>query len=234
MLANVGSRHQAELYLVVNPIGNNLAAYTAVQNQLAEQRLLAKSRSYDNQREIRKADGTVRHKCFLSYHHDDAAEVEEFVNKFEDVFIPKVIGTSDQFGDLIDSYDDDYVMDRIREKYLTDSTVTIVFNGKCTSTRKFIDWEIYSSLRNDSKNKRNGLVAIQLKSNTSPGAPLPSRFALNRGAEGTETYARYWVYPASASTLKAWIEDAFQARETRAKWVKLGGTRVKFNSACSS
>jgi len=203
----------------------------ALRNAIAEQQLLTLSNSFNNVTELRKADGTVRHKCFLSYHHDDAAEVAEFVAKFGDVFIPKVIGASEEFDDFIDSENDAYVMDAIRERYLTDSTVTIVFVGRCTSTRKFIDWEIYSSLRNDSKNKRNGVMAIQLPSN-SGSAALPARFALNRGKPDTETYSRYWAYPSSASSLQSLIEDAFDSRVSRAAWVKLGGERRKYNSTC--
>lgn len=205
---------------------------TSAQNAAAQLRLIAKSRTYDSVAELRKADGAVRHKCFLSYHSDDAAEVEEFVNAYEAVFIPKVIGISEDYGTLIDSYDDDYVMDAIRERYLTDSTVTIVFVGACTSTRKFIDWEVYSSLRNDSKNRRNGLVAIQLKSNSNGKGRLPSRVDLNVGEKDSETYSRYWVYPGSATSAQSQIEDAFQARTTRSKWLKLGGARQKANSTC--
>jgi len=203
---------------------------TPLQNTQANERLIAKSRAYANTAEIRKADGTVRHKCFLSYHHDDAVAVEEFVTNFEDVFIPKVIGISDQYGELVDSYDDDYVMDRIREDFLTDSTVTIVFIGACTSTRKFIDWEIYSTLRNDSNNRRSGLMAIQLPT----AASLPARLGLNYTQGDEDSYARYWVYPSTGSVLQGWIQDAFDARTTRAAAVKLGGARQSSNYACTA
>lgn len=104
---------------------------------------------------LRSADST-RHKCFVSYHHSDQEEVEAFVESFGEEFIAKAVGVSDE-DDFIDSDDTDYVMRKIREKYLTDSTVTIVLVGKCTWARRYVDWEIMSSLRNDSKNKRSGL-----------------------------------------------------------------------------
>ena len=44
--------------------------------------------------------------------------------------------------DIIDIDNTDYVMRRIRELYLKDSTVTIVLIGKCTWARRSIDWEI--------------------------------------------------------------------------------------------
>src|SRR4051812_34087302 len=76
-------------------------------------------------RSLTASQQAVRHKCFVSYHHADQAECEQFIDSFEDVFVPRVLGVSDE-GDFIDSDDSDYVMDEIREKYLTDSTVTII------------------------------------------------------------------------------------------------------------
>ena len=96
------------------------------------------------QRELRvqarlsEAQKAVRHKCFISYHQADLDEVTQFIETFEDAFIPQVIGLSDD-DDFIDSIDTDYVMDKIREKYLTNSTVTIVLVGKCTWARRYVD-----------------------------------------------------------------------------------------------
>lgn len=50
----------------------------------------------------------------------------------------------------------------IRDKYLADSTVTIVLVGHCTWARRYVDWEVYSSLRRDRNNRLNGLLAITL------------------------------------------------------------------------
>ncbi|MBN1655077.1 MAG: TIR domain-containing protein [Deltaproteobacteria bacterium] len=41
----------------------------------------------------------------------------------------------------------DYVMRRIRDEHLRDSTVTIVMIGNCTWSRKYVDWELQASLR---------------------------------------------------------------------------------------
>src|SRR6266487_5338107 len=106
----------------------------------ANRQLLELSRANDYIAEYRKASGAVRHKCFLSYYSEDADEVLAFVERFSDVFIPKTVGISDEYP-WVNSDDDDYVMDVIRDDYLADSTVTIVFVGKCTWSRKFVDWE---------------------------------------------------------------------------------------------
>ena len=155
----------------------------------------------------------ARHKCFISYHHDDKEEVEEFIKAFcdkERVFIWRGAGVMEQ--GIIDSDDKDYVMRRIRELYLTDSTVTIVLIGKCTKSRRYVDWEIASTFRNDPNNKRSGLLAINLPSMGKNGA-LPPRLADN--VDKDKLYARYYTYPKSAGQLEEWIEDAFQARSTR-------------------
>jgi len=38
----------------------------------------------------RKSTDPSRRKCFLSYHADDVDEVTRFIDKFGDIFIPKV------------------------------------------------------------------------------------------------------------------------------------------------
>ncbi len=86
----------------------------------------------------------VRHKCFISYHKDDQTAVDEFCDQFEGSFIRRGIAMED---DIIDSDDTDYVMRRIRELYLQDSTVTVVLIGRCTWARRFVDWEVQSSLQ---------------------------------------------------------------------------------------
>ena len=134
----------------------------------------------------------------------------------------------------VDSTNTDYVMDQVREKYLTDSTVTIVLVGRCTWARKYVDWEVYSSLRNDRLNRRNGLIAIELASRGTAG--LPSRVGDNvvRDPNGNNLgYARYWVYPAGDEVLRRWIEDAYSARTTRSHLIDNRRPRRINNSPCT-
>jgi len=157
---------------------------------------------------------SVRHKCFISYHQVDEDEVAKFIDDFNDVFIPKVLGVSDT-DDFIDSTDTDYVMRRIRELYLTDSTVTIVMTGKCTWARRYVDWEVASSLRNDPNNRRSGLVAITLKSVASSA----SKQLLARVDDNVDSdhngYARWRVYPTSSGSLRSYIDTALSASNTK-------------------
>ena len=74
----------------------------------------------------------AKRKVFISYHHDDQREVDEFIDRFsrrECVFIPKMLGPGGIGTDLINSTNTAYVMSQIRQRYLQDSTVTIVMLG---------------------------------------------------------------------------------------------------------
>ncbi len=185
--------------------------------------LLAKS--------LTEAQKVARHKCFVCYHHDDQTEVETFLDSYEAAFIPRVLGVSDE-DDFIKSTDTDYIMDQIREKYLTDSTVTIVLIGKCTWARRYVDWEVYSTLRNDKNNKRSGLMAITLPSVADyKGRQLPLRVADN--VDGDKGYARWWKYPSLVSEVQNWIDLAFTARTDRANLINNTRERKINNSPCA-
>jgi len=102
----------------------------------------------------------VRHKVFISYHHADQVEANNFITTFSDernVFIARALGVEMEES-IINSTDTDYVMKRIRELYVRDSTVTIVLMGKCTWARRYVDWEIQSSLRSGDTVTPNGLL----------------------------------------------------------------------------
>jgi len=153
----------------------------------------------------------VKRKIFISFCQRDRQAVDSFIEKWanrEGVFIPKVLGVSDN-DDFIDSDNPEYVMNKIREKYLMDSTVTIVLIGTCTHGRRYVDWELKSSLRRGSYTP-NGLLGILLPGYNS--AHLPPRFEANWNKENTECYARYKPHPNSVDDLFSWIEDAYGAR----------------------
>ncbi|MEY2468267.1 MAG: hypothetical protein QOF21_965 [Actinomycetota bacterium] len=180
-----------------------------------------------------KSTRQARRKCFLSYHANDVSEVADFIETFDEVFIPKVIGVNDS-DPFVDSENTDYVLDKIREKYLTGSTVTIVLVGKCTWARKYVDWEVYSSLRNDKSNRRNGLIAIELPSRGTGSLPPRVDDNVIRDKNGVDLgYARYYVYPSSDSTLRGWIEDAFTARTSRPNQIVNARARKVNNSPCA-
>jgi hypothetical protein len=176
---------------------------------------------------FRSTDQT-RHRCFVSYHVDDEADVSRFLDDFGDQFIGTVVGvTADD--DFVDSDDTDYIMDQIRERYLGPTTVTIVLVGSCTWSRKFVDWEVYATLRTYESYAPSGLLAINLPYMGDKGK-LPSRVSDN--VKPDNGYARYLTYPSSKSSLRDWIEVAYEARSTKTHLIDNSRERRRQNSAC--
>ena len=103
------------------------------------------------------------HKVFISYHHqNDQTYKEELVECGESNSI--IIDRSVDSGDIPDTLSDQAIRERIRDNYLQDSTVTILLVGKETKGRKHIDWEIYSSMIDGVKNKKSGILVVNLPS----------------------------------------------------------------------
>jgi len=169
----------------------------------------------------------ISHKCFLSYHHDDQGLVDDFISEFDDAescFITRGIRAPE---DIINSDDTDYVMSQIRKRFLTDSTVTIVLIGRCTWARRFVDWEIQSSLRQPADGKPNGLMGVLLDPNADTGTP-PNRLKLNIDSG----YAKWWKYPSSATSLSRLIDEAFDARTDLASKISNPRERFTYNRTC--
>lgn len=178
----------------------------------------------------RKSDAT-RHKCFIAYHVADGDEVAGFLDAFGEEFIPRSLGVTED-DDFIDSTNEEYIKQAIRDRYLRDSTVTIVLLGECTWARKFVDWEISSTLRNDEKNKRSGLLVYPLPSRNNT-AILPGRVKDNWVKENVSvSYASYMSYPSSKSTVRSQIETAFSARISKAHLVNNTRSLKQRNSSC--
>jgi len=165
---------------------------------------------------------SIRHKCFISYHKADQKAVNDFCDQFEGSFIKRGIVMED---DIIDSNDTDYVMRRIRELYLQDSTVTIVLIGKCTWARRFVDWEVQASLRNPRDGYPNGLVAIQLWESYKS---LPNRVQLNVESG----YSKFYKYPSSTTALSNIVEEAWNARFNLQDLIVNPRERFSYNRTC--
>ncbi len=148
----------------------------------------------------------MRRKVFVSHYKGDQDEVDEFIDRFanrEQIFIPYILGANDN-DDFIDSNNPEYVMREIRRKYLKDTTVTIVLIGSCTHSRRYVDWEIKSSLA-QGETLPNGLLGVLLRSQGT-SAHLPPRFQLNWETGEVACYARYRAYPQTGGELagKQW------------------------------
>ena len=177
---------------------------------------------------------TPRRKCFISYHHADQDHADRFVRIFDhghNCFIARGLG-AEMPGDIVDSNDTAYVMRRIRELYLSDSTVTIVLVGACTRARRYVDWEIQASLRSGETVTPNGLLAVKLPAFTE----FPNRFNLNLEVAGIppgQSYAGWIDYPQTEDRLTNAIEWAYQRRTTHRNRINNPRDRMAYNQQCS-
>lgn len=173
-----------------------------------------------------------KRRVFISHFRRDRDEVDTFIRQFavrDKVFTPYVLGANNN-DDFIDSTNTDYVMTQVRKKYLQDTTVTIVLVGSCTHSRRYVDWEIKTSLR-QGQYTPNGLMGIILPSQGS-SCYMPPRLQENWTKEHANCYARYWVYPSSAQELGGWIEDAFSARTSRTHLINNAQDMMRYNARC--
>lgn len=105
------------------------------------------------------------HKCFISFKTEDEKYKKEIQNWSED---NKVDMIDKSLNTPINSDDEDYIMRKIRQDYLSDSTVTIVLIGKHSSEdlgedeQKFIKRELQASLYNGEGNTRSGILGVVL------------------------------------------------------------------------
>jgi len=104
-----------------------------------------------------------KHKVFISYHHKNdqyyksaLSSMAQMNNIFEDASV--------NTGGISDELTDQQIRTIIRDDYLRDSSVTIVLVGTETKYRKHVDWEIYSSMYNGAKNKKSGILVVNLPS----------------------------------------------------------------------
>lgn len=105
------------------------------------------------------------HKCFISFKKEDEAykkTIQSWVDKNKVDMIDKSLDTP------INSDNEDYIMKKIREDYLSDSTVTIFLIGSHSSEhlgweeQKYIKRELQASLYNGEGNTRSGVLGVVL------------------------------------------------------------------------
>lgn len=104
------------------------------------------------------------HKCFISFKTEDFSYKKYIQDNLNIDFIDKSL------NEAIDSDDEDYIMRKIRENYLSDSTVTIHLIGSKSSEilgwdeQRFIKRELQASLYNGTGNTKNGILGVVLPS----------------------------------------------------------------------
>ena len=153
-----------------------------------------------------------RHKVFVSYHHD---KDENHKNVFELRFgnsADILVKGSVQLGDIDPNSNTEYVRQKIRDEYLSSSSVTVVLVGIHTWQRKHVDWEIYASMRDTQNNPRSGLLGILLPSYADvhglskyDAHTIPPRLADNLKTG----YAKLYNWSNNPAEVQEWIHEAY-------------------------
>lgn len=109
-------------------------------------------------------DKNMGHKCFISFKTEDIDYKKTIQDDMDVDMIDKSLDIA------IDSEDEDYIMRKIREDYLSDSTVTIHLIGTKSNEnlgeeeQKYIKRELQASLFNGENNSRSGILGVVLPS----------------------------------------------------------------------
>ena len=160
----------------------------------------------------------TRHNVFISYYHEqDQRFKERFVRMMGDNIVDKSVNIGEIDGTNPPT---EATLQRIREDYIAQASVTIVLIGPCTWQRKYVDWEIGASLRSTRTSLRCGLLGILLPNH--PDAQrrrfnprlIPPRLADNCSGDNPFATVRRWSGSDNQmNTIKLWIHQAFLRRK---------------------
>ena len=129
-------------------------------------------------------------------------------------------------GDIPRGLRTDEISRRIRDNYLSDSTVTVVLVGEDTWRRMHVDWEIVATIRDTAVNQRSGLLGIVLPTHPSFGHgdydpyTIPPRLYDNIKCGFADLHA----WNESSTEVADWIDSAFRSRKN----VNPDNSRVRF------
>jgi hypothetical protein len=131
----------------------------------------------------------AKRKVFISYYHrGDQGWFDYLTRLFGDIY---EIFYDQSLDGRVRSDDPEYVNRRIREDYIVGSSLTIVLCGAETWKRKYVDWEIYSTLHHE-----HALLGIALPTavkGDKGSTVVPARLHAN-----VESGYAYWMH---------WTED---------------------------
>lgn len=151
-----------------------------------------------------------KRKVFISYHHGgDQAYYDGFSKAFGDTYDAIFDNSLER---KIDSDNVDYVIQRIRDNFITGSSCTTVLCGAETPWRKYVDWEIKATL-----DKEHGLVGVNLptnRANANGKFPVPSRLHDNI-TSGFAVWVDWREFTQSAANVRAFIEEAVAKRPSQ-------------------
>lgn len=146
--------------------------------------------------------GTKR-KVFISYHHrGDQGWFDRFTQFYAEQY---EIFYDNSLDGRIRSDDPEYVNRAIREEYIAGSSTTIVLCGAETWKRKYVDWEIHSTLHHN-----HALLGIALP--TSVRSNQGGIIVPNRLHDNIQSGFAHWVspWPSDPNALRSAIEAAIK------------------------
>ncbi|HEX7022334.1 MAG TPA: hypothetical protein VF171_05705 [Trueperaceae bacterium] len=166
-------------------------------------------------------------RTYVSFYHEDYDEVAAFLEEFDhldDQAFYRPLGERLP-EDIVKGTNKLQVIHKMRERFLKDSTVTLLLLGPCTFAQRAVDLELLASLHHGGDEMAtpderrllpNGLLAIMLRSYQGQGFPDRLDANLRVPPESrTEPYAIVRPYPEDKDALAGWLAEAEQARTER-------------------
>lgn len=162
-----------------------------------------------------------RHRVFVSYFHK---EDQQYKNRFEYLYghlYDIIVSGSVEFGDIDPNTQSAYTRQIIRERYIRNSSVTVVLIGPHTWQRKHVDWEIHTTLRDTESNPRGGLLGLLLPNRADYAddkevdwCTIPPILYDNLlKYQNNESYANLYYWSEKPESIKNWIQVAYGKRE---------------------
>jgi len=142
----------------------------------------------------------IKRKVFVSYYHrGDQAWFDYFTGLFSDTLD---IFYDNSLDGRIRSDDAEYVNRQIREEYIVGSSITIVLCGADTWKRKYVDWEIRSTLH--CKHALLGICITGTPAQANGTIRVSDRYYDNY----LSGYAQWMNWPSDGAMLKLGIDAA--------------------------
>lgn len=144
-----------------------------------------------------------RRKIFISYHHGNDQAYYDALSKTLHDQMDLVFDNS--LDRRIDSENTDYVIQRIRDDFISGTSCTIVLCGPETYQRKYVDWEIKATL-----DKGHGLIGLHLPTavrGDQGGILVASRLYQNIQS-GYALWKSWNDLAANPRLMATWIEEA--------------------------
>jgi hypothetical protein len=175
-------------------------------------------------------NSSAKHKVFVSYYHKDD---EDFRNEFEERFGHLFISRSVREGEIDTDNSTEYIRRLIQSDHLRDTSVIIVLVGPHTYCRKHVDWEIAAAI-SSRVGGRSGLFGLALRTHpdyeeTNYDKSITPQRLVDNHKSG---YAKYYDWTENGSSIRKYIEDAFEARIVQAESVRNSREQMPRNLSC--